>query len=40
MASLIARGGMIVHEAEKVVVVGAHIVFMYWTKSRVLQHTV
>jgi hypothetical protein len=29
-------GEMIVHEAEKVVVAGAHIVFTYCTKSRVL----
>jgi hypothetical protein len=36
MVSLKASGEMMVHEAEKVVVAGEHIIFTYWTNSRVL----
>jgi len=39
MARLNTSGEMIVHEAEKVVVAGAYIVFTYWTKNWVLLNT-
>jgi hypothetical protein len=40
MARVNTSGEMMVHEAEKVVVAGAHIVFTYWTKSRVLLNPI
>lgn len=33
MASLNPGGEMIVDKAKKIIIVGAHIVFMFWTKS-------
>jgi len=36
MASLNPSGEMIVYEAVKIIIAGAHIVVMDWIKSRVL----
>jgi len=36
MASLNPSGEMIVQKAEKNIIAGAHNVFTFWTKSRVL----